>query len=133
MRLKIFFGILATVLIHGCACPGFAQTFVKGPALIETPTITSTAGGTTTLTKDSQTVQVFTGTSAQVVKLPDATTIPKGRYFDVYNQSSVSITIEDNGANLIQTVKPNSKVKVVLVDNVSSDGPWTARLRNSDR
>ena len=63
MRLKLFFTFLFTVLIHGCACPGIAQTYVKGPALIEGFSQTTTSAGTTTLTKDSQTNQFFRASS----------------------------------------------------------------------
>ena len=132
MRLKIYFGILLSALINGCVCPAFAQSYFKGPALIETPTITSTAASTTTLTKDSQSIQIFTGTSAQTVKLPDGTSIPNGRYFEIFNQSTQSLSIVDDGSNPLFTLKPNAKVKMILTNNATSNGTWSYAVSYGD-
>ena len=124
MRLKIFCTFLFTVLIHGCACPGIAQTYFKGPALIEGFSQTTTSAGTTTLTKDSQTNQFFIGTDIQTVELPDATTIPLGRYFVIQNKSTGLLTIEDASAAPVTTVEPNSQVKLTVTNVGSPGGVW---------
>lgn len=124
MRLKIYLALIFTVLIHGCACPGFAQTFIKGPALIEGFSEIATAAGTSTLTKDSQTNVFFTGTSTQTLVLPDATTLPLGRYFVIQNKSTGNITVNMNGGSLLTTVEPESQIKVTVTSIVSPAGVW---------
>lgn len=48
----------------------------------------ATTGGTTTLTATSPSVTVFTGTSSQIVQLPDVTTLQLGQTFTVVNITS---------------------------------------------
>lgn len=128
MRIKInklclFFVVyvVATLLLVHLAS---AQTFIQGPALIEGVTSTATAAGTTTLTKNSQTVQTFTGVANQFVVLPDATTIPVGRYFYITNRSTGTLLIDDAGANQLATVLPNMQIYVVSKSNGSANGSW---------
>lgn len=104
--------------------PAFAQTMIKGPALIEGVTSTATAAGTTTLTKDSQTVQVFTGATTQTVTLPDATTLPVGRYFEFYNLSSGAVTVNANGGGLQRTLAASDHAKLTLTDKGTAAGTW---------
>ena len=100
------------------------STYIKGPALIEGVTQVSTAGGTTTLTKDSQTVQSFIGTLTQTVQLPGATTLPVGRYFEIYNDSTGAVTVKDNGSNVVHTVRPSTSIKIIVKDVSTSNGVW---------
>ena len=116
-----YFILLSTLLIHGCV---YAQSYFKGPALIEGVTQVSTAGGTTTLTKDSQTVQSFIGTLTQTVQLPGATTLPVGRYFEIYNDSTGAVTVNDNGSNVVHTVRPSTSIKIIVKDVSTSNGVW---------
>jgi len=116
-----YFILLFTLLIHGYV---YGQSFFKGPALIEGVTQVSTAGGTTTLTKDSQTVQSFIGTLTQTVQLPDATTLPVGRYFEIYNDSTGAVTVKDNGSNTLRVVRPSTSIKIIVKDVSTSDGVW---------
>ena len=124
MRLKIYLAFIFTVLIHGCACPGFASTYIKGPALIEGFSEIATAAGTSTLTKDSETNVFFTGTSTQTLVLPDATTLPLGRYFVVQNKSTGAITVNMNGGSLLTTIEPDTQIKVTVTSIVSPAGVW---------
>lgn len=101
-----------------------SSTYIKGPALIEDSTSTATAGGTTSLTKDSQTNQIFTGATTQTVKLPNATTIPEGRRFYISNQSSGAVNVTDNGDNGLRNIKAGDSAAFRLIDNATSDGVW---------
>lgn len=123
MRLR-YLALLFTFLIHACGCPGIAQTFIQGPALIEGFTQTSTAAGTTTLTKDSQTNQFFIGALAQTVVLPSAMTIPNGRAFVIQNKSTDDLTVNMNGGSLLTTVTPDSQVRVTVINVGSAAGMW---------
>ncbi len=109
--------------IQACQ-PVFAQSYLKGPALIEGVTVTATAAGTTTLTKDSQTVQTLTGSTTQTIILPDATTLPVGRYFEFYNLSSGAVTVNYNGGSLARTIIPSGHSKITLTANGTAAGDW---------
>lgn len=124
MRLKIYLAFIFTVLIHGCFYPAFASTYIKGPALIEGFSEIATAAGTSTLTKGSQTNVFFTGTSTQTLVLPDATTLPLGRYFVIQNKSTGAITVNMNGGSLLTTVEPDTQVKVTVTNIASPAGVW---------
>lgn len=100
------------------------QTYIKPPALIEGFSEIATSAGTTTLTKDSQTNQFFSGTSTQTVVLPDALTIPLGRAFVIQNKSTGALTVNTNGGGLLTTVEPNSQVRVTVTNVGSSAGVW---------
>lgn len=78
-------------------------------------TTTATAGGTTTLTATSAKYQVFTGSAAQTVKLPVATTLTNGCYFTICNLST-------GGAVTVQTSGGNTLLSLAL----SSDGVVTS-------
>lgn len=104
--------------------PAFAGTGIVGPALIEGVTVTTTAAGTTTLTKDSQTVQTFIGSTTQTVTLPDATTLPVGRYFEFYNLSSGAVTVNANGGTLQRTLAAIDHSKITLTANSTAAGAW---------
>lgn len=100
------------------------STYIKGPALIQRPTVTLTSTGTLTLTKDSTTIQVFNGTNDHTVVLPDATTIPIGRAFDIYNESTGEIAIQDDDLTELSIVDPETFVRVVLTHNSANEGTW---------
>jgi hypothetical protein len=88
-------------------------------------TATVTSAATLTLTVSSTFYQVFSGsTSGQIVKLPNATTLVAGHFFEIWNTSSATIAVQDDGTNSLITVQANSMVKVVLNDNSSSNGVW---------
>lgn len=120
MRLNVLFLFL---FILGCQ-PALAQTYIKPPALIEGFSEIATSAGTTTLTKDSQTNQFFSGTSTQTVVLPEALTIPLGRAFVIQNKSTGTLTVNTNGGGLLTTVEPNSQVRVTVTNVGSSAGVW---------
>lgn len=117
--------LIITFLIHGCLCPGvFAQTYIKGPALVEGFSQITTSAGTTTLTKDSQSNQFLSGTMAHTVQLPSALTIPSGRYFVIQNKSTQSITVNDGSGSLLTAVPAGTQIKVTAVSVASIAGSW---------
>jgi hypothetical protein len=82
---------------------------------------TVTSAGTLSLTVGSAQQQYFTGsTAAQVVALPLTTTLVLGQQFQITNLSSVSITVNTNGAALVKTMIAGSNA-VFTVTNVSVD------------
>lgn len=85
---------------------------------------TATAAGTTTLTVASAYTQQFTGTLAQNCKLPDATTLPQGFAFMICNRSTGQVSLQNNGATLLQLMTTNSQAVVTLADNSTANGVW---------
>lgn len=116
--MAIFFVLFITSL-------AMSQTYIRPPALIEGVTVTAKAAGTTALTAASQTIQSFTGTSAETVDLPDATTLEIGRKFYILNTgASGLITVEDNGNNQVTTIPALGAKVVVLTAIPDADGTW---------
>lgn len=107
------------------AKPAYAQSAFKGVHLFETPTTQATAGGTTTLTLASQTVQRFTGTQNQTVVLPNATTLSVGMYFLIANDSTGVLTVNNASSGLVATVLASNSVSLRLITNGSAAGVWT--------
>ena len=88
--------------------------------------VTATSASTLTLVAGSKQIQIFTGTSAHTMKLPDATTTSNGKgiSFTVINQSTSAITVQDNGSNLIATVAASSSADFLLTDVSTANGIW---------
>lgn len=101
-----------------------AQTYIQGPNLIEVPTTTATAAGTTTLTSASRKNQQFTGSTTQSVKLPNATTLQQGRSFYISNASTGIVTIKYNDSSTARALPGNSQAYLILEDNSTSNGTW---------
>lgn len=98
---------------------------------IERVTSTVTAAGTTTLVNTSACIEVFTGTMTQMVQLPVATSYTKaGGKFEIYNRSTVSISVNYQDATLLQVIPASSSLIVKLVDNSTANGLWVT-LSNS--
>ena len=89
-------------------------------------TSTVSTGGTTTLTVASTNYQRITGTTTQTVKLPDATTLPKGLIYIVDNDSTGNVTVIDNASTTLDTVVGGSIDNWVLLDNSTTAGTWIA-------
>ena len=101
-----------------------AGSYFKGPGLIEGFTTVTSAAGTTTLTKDSETKQILTGATTQTFVLPDATTLPLGRYFNMINKSSGIMTVQTSGGGALTTVDPGVQKEVHLRAAGSAAGTW---------
>ena len=88
--------------------------------------ITTTSASTLTLTIDSESIQVFQGTTAaQVLKLPSALTLTVGYRYQVHNDSTQNITIQDGNAVQLLLLSASSRVILVLVDSSSAAGVWS--------
>jgi len=87
---------------------------------------TVAASGTTiTLTASSAQNYQITGSGGQVIKLPDATTLPNGATFTFNNnQSSGAITVQNNSATTVATIQSGGYVTIVLLSNSIAAGSW---------
>jgi len=88
--------------------------------------VSQAASGTTiTLTASSAQNYQITGSGGQIIKLPDATTLPNGALFTFNNnQSSGAITVQNNSSTTVATINSGGYVTVVLLDNSIAAGSW---------
>lgn len=127
--------IIATmVMAHGCSC-AIAQTVIKGTGansvLVTTPATTVTAGGTTTLTATSKSVQEFTGSADQTVVLPSATTLSVGNFWKIVNAGTGTITVNTNGGALLKTILPSNASEFRAKTIATSAGTWIVSNLNN--
>lgn len=88
---------------------------------------TATTAGTTTLTKDSNAIQYFTGSSSQTVILPVTTTLSTGYQFQIVNLSTGNVTVQSSGANTIVVVAGNSSsVFTCILASGTTAASWSA-------
>ena len=91
-------------------------------------TTTATAAGTTTLTSNSTYHQRFTGSSAQTVVLPAATTMAQGQGFVIDNDSSGTLALQDGSAASLGSVTPGMAVYVFCENNSTTAGSWSGYM-----
>ena len=98
-------------------------SFSQG-ALIEQITSTTTTGGTTNLSVTSTTLQRFTGSSAQTVVLPNATTLLAGRYFILENQADQDLTVNYYGGTFVAYLASGTERRFDLYGALTTVGDW---------
>lgn len=87
-------------------------------------TTTVTAASTTTLTVSSTSLQEFTGSTTQICKLPDATTLVAGRIFRVMNVSTGIVTVNYNDSTTLTTVPAGESFWIICKTIATSNGTW---------
>lgn len=99
-----------------------SNTFINN--LVQGATTVSSAGGTTNLSVSSPRRIIVTGTQTQTIKLPNATTLSVNTQFEINDNSTQSINVNDNSNTLIATI-PSGGYGVIYVTDVSSPaGVW---------
>lgn len=89
-------------------------------------TTTATAAGTTTLTIASTRFQYFTGSTTQTVVLPVTSTLSTGQEFEIVNLSSNVVTVQSSGANTIQALAANTRLRVTcILTSGTSTASWS--------
>ena len=86
-----------------------------------------TNNGTTTLTSSSDSVQYFTGTNNQTVKLPPTTGLSTGKAYEINNASSGILTLQYQDGTSFATFPicgSNSTITVTLQSISSTNGVW---------
>ena len=119
---NLFFTLL--LLFISFANADVTGTKIQGPALIEGFNAVTSAAGTTTLTKDSQTKQILTGSTTQTFVLPDATTLPLSRRFLIINKSTGTATIQTSGGGALTIVSAGLHKEFHLRAAGSAAGTW---------
>lgn len=94
--------------------------------LVEGFTTTATAAGTTTMDITFKYTQVWTGSSAQTIKLP-TTSVLQGQQYLFINQSTGALTIQSSAANTIIIVAANtSALLTAVVATPTTAANWSA-------
>lgn len=95
-------------------------------SFIPSTTTTATAATTTTLVATSSGMQVFTGSTTQILALP-TTTITTGQSYLVINTSTGAITINSSAGNLVKTLDGGQcTVVTALVNTPTTAAHWYA-------
>jgi len=97
----------------------------------ESAIITTTPAGVTTLTALSAPIEIFTGSNAQTVVLPNGTTLRKDKYFQIINNSTESLTVNFNGGSLALSMVAGSKAIFKILDVSTSAGSWIILFNNA--
>jgi len=96
-----------------------ANTFYSGFSSV------AASGTQITLTVLSIPNYLITGSGGQVIKLPDATTLPSGTIFTFNNnQTSGTITVNNNSNSLVTTIPTGGYASLVLNSNSIAAGSW---------
>lgn len=82
------------------------------------------AGSQTTLNAGSARRQILTGTDNQTFKLPAANTLSLNTQFEFNNNSTGTLTVNDNSNTLIGTVPSGGYMMVYATDISSPAGVW---------
>ena len=93
----------------------------------------TTLNGTMTLVNTSQSVVYLTGTATGYsVVLPDATTLPQGHVYTIYNTSSQTVLVKTFGGATLFTLSQTSIANLYLLANGTTAGTWSAWQAISD-
>lgn len=93
------------------------------------PTIQATANSTLTLSLASSSVYIFTGTVAgQILRMGAANTYLAGHFYYIFNNSTVSLSIQDNSGALICILPANCQAFLNAQDVSTAAGIWNFSL-----
>lgn len=116
------FGIFLAALFLASISLGAAFKFT---GLLLNIDLTASSGGTLTITNASSQIQVITGSSAHTVQLPNATTLAKGYWYLVINESSTTVSINNSSSFTIGRLGPRMSAMMVVTSTGTSGGPYT--------
>ncbi len=101
-----------------------ANSNLSANNLLEGFTTTVTSSSPVTLSVTSTGIQQFTGSTAQSLTLPDATTLVKGTQYLLQNVSTATITIYYFGGTALTTLTQGNDTLLTLSTNVTTAGTW---------
>jgi hypothetical protein len=86
---------------------------------------TTTSSTTVSLNATSPLTQRFTGSTAQIIKLPDETTILAGNVYTIINDSSAILTVQDSAGSNLTTILSGTTTNFVSTSNATATFNWT--------
>lgn len=93
---------------------------------------TVTSGTPVVLTVVSKKLQFFTGSTAQTVTLPVASTLVEGQQFYIVNQSSATLTVQSSGSNTVIAMAANTVALITCILNSGTSATsWFAEYEQS--
>jgi hypothetical protein len=93
-------------------------------------TSVAASGTQIVLTVNSTPSYLITGSGGQTIKMPVATTLPKGAvYYFNNNQSSGAILVNNNSNTLIKSVPSGALMVLELIDSSTATGTWDAHFQ----
>jgi hypothetical protein len=92
-----------------------AVTLALDPTVIFGYTTTVTSGTPVVLTSASTPRQFFTGSTAQTITLPVASTMVLGETFKIRNQSTAALTVNSSGANLVSVIPAGAGFAITCI------------------
>jgi hypothetical protein len=91
----------------------------------QTVTIVNSAGTTTVLTNASTYFQVVTGILNQIIQLPDETTLTPGNGFQIQNNTTQTVVINDSASTLLYTIPPAGAIRLYTYSAATPTGNWS--------
>lgn len=85
---------------------------------------TATSVTTVSLLANSAYVQIFTGSVAQILKLPNATTLFAPTGFKIINNSTATMTIQDNSGTVLFSLVPKLVANLLVTNTGTTSGVW---------
>lgn len=128
---KIFFAISLFTGLCGGSELGNAAAFQFGGLRLDSITVTSSASATA-LTKADRQLRIVNGSTTDVQKLPDATTLQAGYFFRFANQGSSSVTVSNSASTVVGILAPNEWADVWVTSTSTAGGPWAFNKTNVD-
>lgn len=128
---KIFFAISLFTGLCGGSEIGNAAAFQFGGLRLDSVTVTSTAS-TTTLTKADRQLRIISGSTTDVEKLPDATTLQAGYFFGFMNNGTSSVTVLNGASAIVGILAPREWANAWVTSASTTGGPWAFEKTNVD-
>lgn len=114
---------LLVTLIFGASA--FAGFYPVNRGMVNEQTIYTVDGATTALVATSNQVHIIEGgISGKIFTLPAGNLLPKSWFYDVFNNSSSTVTYSNNLGSAISTVLAGRQGKFILTDNSTVAGTW---------
>jgi hypothetical protein len=97
----------------------------KNGGLVEQVATIATSGSSDILVYNSIQNRTYTGTVAQTIQFPDATTMTVGQKFEIFNNATQALFTRFNDSTLLKTIAPGYAAVFKLVNNSTTNGIWT--------
>lgn len=104
---------------------------IRNTRVSKVDTVTTSAT-TKVLTIDDTTFHEAEGTATGFAyRLPAGTSLSTGREYEIFNNSSESINIQDGASTVLLTLIAGEFVRLILVDNTTTAGQWIQIISSS--
>lgn len=98
---------------------------LRGNTVLSIENLTSTLNGNHDILANDSNLHVVSGTATGYsVTLPNATTLFKGRRFEILNTNIETVEVKDNGGNVLATLITDDNITLTLEDTITSNGNW---------